>query len=74
MLILVLDNLSSPLTESFQIYFNFKKTFATCSLSVVDKESLDEDATEAGDEEGGRGEEGEGKEGGDHPDPALLTL
>ena len=47
---------------------------ASFSLSVVDEESLDEDAAEAGDEEGGRGEEGEGKERGDHPDLALLPL
>ena len=47
---------------------------ATFSLSVVDEESLDENAAEAGDEEGGGGEEGEGEEGGDHLDPALLLI
>ena len=69
MLVLVTDNLSpfTLLTQSFQIYFHFQKTFATFSLSVVNEEGLDEDAAEAGDEESGRGEEGEGKEGGDHP-------
>ena len=40
--------------------------FASFSLPVVAKESLDEDAAEAGDEEGRRGEEGEREQGSHH--------
>ena len=76
MLILVTDNLSSftLLTQSFQIYFHFQKTFATFSLSVVNEEGLDEDAAEAGDKESSRGKEGEGKEGGNHPECCCSPL
>ena len=76
MLILVMDNHSSftLLTQSFQIYFHFQKTFATFSLSVVNEEGFDEDATEASDKESGRGEEGEGKEGGHHPECCFSPL
>ena len=76
MLILVMDNHSSftLLTQSFQIYFHFQKTFATFSLSVINEEGLDEDATEAGDKESCRGKEGEGKEGGDHPGCCFSPL
>ena len=40
--------------------------FASFSLPVVAKESLDEDAAEAGDEEGRGGEEGEREQGSHH--------
>ena len=40
--------------------------FPSFSLPVVAKESLDEDAAEAGDEEGRGGEEGEREQGSHH--------